>query len=78
MCEVTEPFSFFMCLHVCNLFTGFWAFLYFVGFCYLANQWSNAETPEGGFGVNNLQAAIAFSFFSVFTWVCSKILSQKW
>jgi hypothetical protein len=35
-----------------------------------------SETPEGGFGVNNLQAAIAFSFFSIFTWVCSKILSE--
>jgi hypothetical protein len=35
-----------------------------------------SETPEGGFGVNNVQAAIAFSFFSVFTWVCSKILSE--
>lgn len=49
-------------------FSVFWAFLYFVGFCYLANQWSMSETPEGGFGVNNLQAAIAFSFFSIFTW----------
>jgi hypothetical protein len=65
-----------MCVPVCNLFTGFWAFLYFVGFCYLANQWSMSATPEGGFGVNNLQAAIAFSFFSIFTWVCSKILSE--
>jgi len=35
-----------------------------------------SETPEGGYGVNNLQAAIAFSFFSIFTWVCSKILSE--
>ncbi|KAJ4441142.1 hypothetical protein ANN_10992 [Periplaneta americana] len=51
-------------------FSGFWAFLYFVGFCYLANQWSRAETPQGGYGVNNVQAAIAFSFFSIFTWVC--------
>lgn len=30
--------------------------------------------PEGGFGVNNLRAAITFSFFSVFTWVCPGIL----
>lgn len=50
-------------------FSGFWAFLYFVGFCYLTNRWSGAEDPPGGYGVNNVQAAIAFSFFSIFTWV---------
>ncbi|KAK7790804.1 hypothetical protein R5R35_012059 [Gryllus longicercus] len=49
-------------------FSGFWSFLYFVGFCYLTNQWSNAESPPLGVGVNNVQAAIAFSFFSIFTW----------
>ncbi|XP_026469088.1 synaptogyrin-like isoform X2 [Ctenocephalides felis] len=49
-------------------FSGFWSFLYFVGFCYLANAWGKSEAPENGFGVNNVQAAIAFSFFSIFTW----------
>ncbi|XP_063240812.1 synaptogyrin [Bacillus rossius redtenbacheri] len=49
-------------------FSGFWAFLYFVGFCYLTNQWSKSADPDEGYGVNNLQAAIAFSFFSIFTW----------
>jgi hypothetical protein len=63
--------TFLMLVHL--NFSGLWAFLYFVGFCYLANQWSNSATPDGGVGVNNLQAAIAFSFFSIFTWVCSKI-----
>lgn len=52
---------------------GFWSFLYFVGFCYLANAWGKSEAPENGFGVNNVQAAIAFSFFSIFTWVSLKI-----
>nr|CAG4641269.1 EOG090X0FHR [Eulimnadia texana] len=50
-------------------FSGFWAFLYFVGFCYLASQWSKTETgPEATASGNNLRAAIAFSFFSIFTW----------
>jgi len=73
--EIVRSFciTFLMLMHA-YLFSGFWAFLYFVGFCYLANQWSRSKTPEGGFGVNNLQAAIAFSFFSIFTWVCSRIL----
>lgn len=49
-------------------YSGFWAFLYFISFCYLASQWSAAKTPEGDYGVNNVQAAICFSFFSIFTW----------
>lgn len=55
-------------------FSGFWSFLYFVGFCYLTNKWNSSETPPGGYGVNNLQAAIAFSFFSIFTWVIILLL----
>lgn len=47
--------------------SGFWSFLYFIGFCYLTNKWSNAPTPP--YGVNNMQAAIAFSFFAIFPWV---------
>lgn len=42
--------------------------MFFVGFCYLTNQWGKAETPENDYGVNNVQAAIVFSFFSIFTW----------
>lgn len=49
-------------------FSCFWALLYFIGFCYLTNQWGNSETPPGGIGVNNVQGAIAFCFFSIFTW----------
>jgi len=49
-------------------FSGFWAFLYFVGFCYLANQWSNTAELPAGIAVGNVKAAIAFSFFSIFTW----------
>ncbi|CAG0903819.1 unnamed protein product [Darwinula stevensoni] len=49
-------------------FSALWSFLYFVGFCYLANAWSKS-TPTPDFpGTNNVQAAIAFSFFSIFTW----------
>ncbi|XP_076043289.1 synaptogyrin isoform X2 [Oratosquilla oratoria] len=48
-------------------FSGFWAFLYFVGFCYLTNQWSRVKKSPT-VGTNNMQAAIAFSFFSIFSW----------
>jgi hypothetical protein len=52
-------------------FSAFWSFLYFVGFWYLASQWGKSTSPENGYGVNNVQAAIAFSFFSIFSWVWS-------
>lgn len=46
---------------------GLWTFMYFVGFCYLTNAWSKSHPPDG-FGANNAQAAIAFNFFSIFSW----------
>jgi len=51
-------------------FSGFWSFLWFVCFCYLADQWrkTDLEPLELGFVANNLRAAIAFSFFSIFSW----------
>ncbi|XP_076392089.1 synaptogyrin [Megachile rotundata] len=59
-------------------FSGFWAFLYFVGFCYLTNAWNNSKTPEGNYGVKNVQSAIAFSFFSIFTWAgCAWFAFQR-
>lgn len=50
------------------IFSGFWAFKFFVTFCYLWSQWSSAPTPPANYGTNNVQAAIVFSFFSIFTW----------
>ena len=51
--------------------TGFWSFLYGVGFIYLASQWTKTtdSSPAVLAAGNNMRAAIAFSFFSVFTWV---------
>ncbi|XP_033934732.1 synaptogyrin-1a, partial [Pseudochaenichthys georgianus] len=50
--------------------SAFWSFMWFVGFCFLANQWqvtNHEENPlrEGG---DAARAAITFSFFSIFTW----------
>ncbi|KYN37630.1 Synaptogyrin-2 [Trachymyrmex septentrionalis] len=59
-------------------FSGLWSFLYFVGFCYLTNAWNNSERPKDGYGVNNVQSAIAFSFFSIFTWAaCAWFAFQR-
>ncbi|XP_032823155.1 synaptogyrin-3-like [Petromyzon marinus] len=50
--------------------SGLWAFLWFVCFCFLTNQWSKTAFASwmdivGG----SARAAIAFSFFSIPTWV---------
>ncbi|XP_078003594.1 synaptogyrin-1 isoform X2 [Phascolarctos cinereus] len=50
--------------------SAFWAFLWFVGFCFLANQWqvSKPEDNPMNEGTDAARAAITFSFFSIFTW----------
>ncbi|XP_001177627.1 synaptogyrin-3 [Strongylocentrotus purpuratus] len=51
------------------IFSGIWTFMYFVCFCYLTNKWvGTTNTIKNGPGVSSVQAAIAFSFFSIITW----------
>ncbi|MEE6502712.1 hypothetical protein FKM82_004616, partial [Ascaphus truei] len=47
-----------------------WAFFWFVGFCFLANQWQVSKPEDNPLneGADAARAAIAFSFFSIFTW----------
>ncbi|KAF7667965.1 hypothetical protein LDENG_00038520 [Lucifuga dentata] len=48
-------------------FSGTWTFLWFVCFCFLANQWAN--TPENLHApADAARAVVAFSFFSVISW----------
>ncbi|XP_075558826.1 synaptogyrin isoform X2 [Dermacentor variabilis] len=49
-------------------FSGLWAFMWVVCFCYLCDAWRKSDMPSDGYGLNNIRAAIAFSFFSIFTW----------
>jgi hypothetical protein len=70
------PFPSPLCVSFClfGLILGtpaFWAFLWFVGFCYLANQWQVSKPKDNPLneGTDAARAAIAFSFFSIFTWV---------
>lgn len=52
------------------VFSALWCFLWFIGFCYLADMWRKAHTdPLYTSQINNCQAAITFSFFSIITWV---------
>ncbi|XP_062605601.1 synaptogyrin-2-like [Saccostrea cucullata] len=54
--------------------SGLWTFLWFVGFCYMTDAWRKSDSNNHSYvaphdhGKNNIQAAIAFSFFSIITW----------
>uniref|UniRef100_A0A8D0H5Z5 Synaptogyrin n=1 Tax=Sphenodon punctatus TaxID=8508 RepID=A0A8D0H5Z5_SPHPU len=51
-------------------FSGFWSFLWFVAFCFLANQWQRTPASKGvSQGADAARAGIAFSFFSILSWV---------
>uniref|UniRef100_A0A8C6KVC7 Synaptogyrin 1 n=1 Tax=Nothobranchius furzeri TaxID=105023 RepID=A0A8C6KVC7_NOTFU len=50
--------------------SAFWSFMWFVGFCFLANQWQVTKQEDNPLreGGDAARAAITFSFFSIFTW----------
>ncbi|XP_053552594.1 putative synaptogyrin-2 like protein, partial [Bombina bombina] len=56
---------------------GLWSFLWFVGFCFLTNQWSITDPHSYLTGADNARAAIAFSFFSILTWIPLAFLAYK-
>ncbi|XP_063817367.1 synaptogyrin-2 [Pseudophryne corroboree] len=58
-------------------FAGLWTFLWFVGFCFLANQWANTPNDITQTGYANARAAIAFSFFSILSWFPLATLAYK-
>uniref|UniRef100_G1QGS1 Synaptogyrin 2 n=1 Tax=Nomascus leucogenys TaxID=61853 RepID=G1QGS1_NOMLE len=51
------------------LFSALWTFLWFVGFCFLTNQWAVTDPKDVLVGADSARAAITFSFFSIFSWV---------
>lgn len=55
-----------ICVFVC--FPGAWTFLWFVCFCLLASQWGKTH-ETGGIPMDAARATLAFSFFSIATWV---------
>ncbi|XP_062386475.1 synaptogyrin-3b isoform X1 [Sardina pilchardus] len=60
-------------------FSGLWTFLWFVGFCFLANQWSQTTSEELPLeqAADAARAAIAFSFFSILTWAALTLLALQ-
>ncbi|KAM4611313.1 synaptogyrin-1 isoform 2-T2 [Polymixia lowei] len=57
--------------------SAFWSFMWFVGFCFLANQWQVAKHEDNPLreGGDAARAAITFSFFSIFTWAGQSFLA---
>uniref|UniRef100_A0A3Q2NRB6 Synaptogyrin 3b n=1 Tax=Fundulus heteroclitus TaxID=8078 RepID=A0A3Q2NRB6_FUNHE len=60
------------------IFSGVASFLWFVGFCFLANQWQATSPDELPLaqGSDAARAIIAFCFFSVLSWVFSCLHSR--
>jgi len=51
-------------------FSALWCFLWFIGFCYLTDMWRKTHKDSyRRMQIDNCQAAIAFSFFSIIVWV---------
>ncbi|KAM3181144.1 hypothetical protein ACTXT7_014919 [Hymenolepis weldensis] len=50
---------------------GFWTFMFFVLFCYMTNHWQFSDAKSevlNQVNLNNVRTAIAFVFFSIFSW----------
>ncbi|XP_071319842.1 synaptogyrin-1a isoform X1 [Trachinotus anak] len=56
--------------------SALWSLVWFVGFCFLANQWQFSKEEDNPLneGADAARAAIVFSFFSVFTWAVQGLL----
>lgn len=57
--------------------SAFWSFMWFVGFCFLANQWQASKPEDNPLreGGDAARAAITFSFFSIFSWGAQSFLA---
>ncbi|XP_069545846.1 synaptogyrin-1-like isoform X3 [Brachyistius frenatus] len=61
------------------VFSGLASFLWFVGFCFLANQWQATSPDELPLaqGSDAARATIAFCFFSILTWGYQCLLAMN-
>ncbi|EHB05508.1 Synaptogyrin-4 [Heterocephalus glaber] len=52
-----------------------WAVIWFMGFCFLVNQWHHSSPKEFLMGSASAKAAITFAFFSIFVWIFQAYLA---
>ncbi|XP_071208071.1 synaptogyrin-1-like isoform X1 [Salvelinus alpinus] len=59
--------------------SAFWSFMWFVGFCFLTNQWQAAKQEDNPLreGGDAARAAITFAFFSIFTWATQSFFGYQ-
>ncbi|XP_069489857.1 synaptogyrin-4 [Ambystoma mexicanum] len=58
------------CIMITDLIISIiWSILWFVGFCFLANQWALTNSNSYPMGGDSARASIAFSFFSILCWI---------
>ncbi|MBN3307608.1 SNG2 protein, partial [Amia calva] len=58
------------------IFSGVWTFLWFVGFCFLTNQWTLTNDNLVLTG-DAARAVISFTFFSIFSWGLLTLFALK-
>jgi hypothetical protein len=57
-------------------FSGFWAALWFLGFCYMANEWrKTSDDLENRAEAGNVRLALIFSFLSILSWAMICLLN---
>ncbi|XP_005413013.1 PREDICTED: synaptogyrin-4 isoform X1 [Chinchilla lanigera] len=52
-----------------------WAVIWFMGFCFLANQWHHSSPRELLVGRASAKAAVTFAFLSIFVWISQAYLA---
>ncbi|XP_012672274.1 synaptogyrin-1a isoform X2 [Clupea harengus] len=59
--------------------SAFWSFMWFVGFCLLANQWQVSKEEDNPLkeGADAARASVTFAFFSIFTWGALSLLGLE-
>ncbi|XP_074551928.1 synaptogyrin-1a isoform X2 [Halichoeres trimaculatus] len=59
--------------------SAIWSLVWFLGFCFLANQWQVSKVEDNPLneGADAARASIVFAFFSVFSWGGLTLLSME-
>uniref|UniRef100_A0A452GIV3 MARVEL domain-containing protein n=1 Tax=Gopherus agassizii TaxID=38772 RepID=A0A452GIV3_9SAUR len=70
----SPPHLFALPIILLPVFPVIWSCIWFVGFCFLANQW-NRSAHHYLLGSSSASASIAFAFFSIPCWVRNSHLS---
>ncbi|XP_007463500.1 PREDICTED: synaptogyrin-4 [Lipotes vexillifer] len=59
------------------ILAALWAGIWFVGFCFLANQWQHSLPRQFLLGSSSVKAAITFAFFSILVWILQAYLALQ-